>query len=233
MKPAGSPAGRASRVSARRPTYLFCFAKRRRREKATPMMAVRASHGLHTSLAPETGSVGTRCAQTADASYPFPAPATCRPRRGPQRQKQLQLQLQRPATDSGDPSIHSLREHSGRTGGGGSERTATATVAARANRNRRCAELTTIATVAARKNRYPNPVRGSATSPPAGAFSSASRAQASRLDILLRRILGRALLKQLARQRLVPDNPVLRHRHPFRAIPLLHLDRTRSLMVVT
>ena len=33
------PAGRASRVSARRPTYLFCFAKRRRREKATPMMA--------------------------------------------------------------------------------------------------------------------------------------------------------------------------------------------------
>src|SRR5215207_8882403 len=33
-------------------------AKRSNQEKATPMMAVRASHGLHTPLAPKSGSVG-------------------------------------------------------------------------------------------------------------------------------------------------------------------------------
>ena len=46
---AGSP--------SRRPGHFSCFAKRSNQEKATPMMAVRASHGLHTSPAPKSGSV--------------------------------------------------------------------------------------------------------------------------------------------------------------------------------
>ena len=76
------PAGRGSRGSARRPTFFSCFAKQSRQKKATPMMAVRAAHGLHTPPAPKSGSVGTRCAQTADASDPISALAACRHRRG-------------------------------------------------------------------------------------------------------------------------------------------------------
>jgi hypothetical protein len=68
--------------SSRRPTYFSCFAKQSRQKKATPMMAVRAAHGLHTPPAPKSGSVGTRYAQTADASDPISALAACRHRRG-------------------------------------------------------------------------------------------------------------------------------------------------------
>ena len=58
----------------------------------------------------------TRCAQTADASLSVSVPADASPSNGDPRQKPRQKQRQRPATDKGDPSIHSLREHSGRTG---------------------------------------------------------------------------------------------------------------------
>ena len=58
MKQYLCPAGRPSRVSARQPSHFSCFAKRSNQEKATPMMAVPAARGLHTPLAPKSGSVG-------------------------------------------------------------------------------------------------------------------------------------------------------------------------------
>ena len=67
MKQCDCPAGRPGRVSARQPTYLFCFAKRRRREKATPEMAVRCADSPRRWHRNREASE-TRYAQTADAS---------------------------------------------------------------------------------------------------------------------------------------------------------------------
>ena len=67
MKQCVCPAGRPGRVSARQPTYLFCFAKRRRREKATPEMAVRYADSPRPQHRKREASE-TRFAQTTDAS---------------------------------------------------------------------------------------------------------------------------------------------------------------------
>jgi hypothetical protein len=143
---AGSrPGGRVTSLASPREVT-----KRSNQEKATPMMAVRAAHGLHTSLAPKSGSVGTRCAQTADASDPFPVPATCRPRRGPPRQKQRQLQrqLQR------QPSLRG----------------------ANGNGNRRCAAPTATAAVRPRTLKFPrsHPITSASSPTPIPACSTTS-----------------------------------------------------------
>ena len=130
MKQYLCPAGRPSRVSARQPSHFSCVAKRSNQEKATPMMAVPAARGLHTPLAPKSGSVGNSLRSDSRRFF-----IRFRHQRrgvinGDPRQRQLQLQLQL-----------SLRG------------TSKATVAARkSNRNCRCAEGSkAAATVAARK----------------------------------------------------------------------------------
>ena len=80
----------------------------------------------------------TRCAQTADASLSVSVPADASPSNGDPRQKPLHKQRQRPATDKGDPSIHSLREHSGRTGEGGHDGHVKSNSQCNGNSNRNC-----------------------------------------------------------------------------------------------
>ena len=100
---------------SRQPGHFSCLAKRSNQEKATPEMAVRL-RGLPTPLAPKSGSV--RNSLRSDSGRFF---IRFRHQRrgainGDSRQRQSQKQRQRPATATGNPSIHSLREHSGRTG---------------------------------------------------------------------------------------------------------------------
>src|SRR5213079_3472573 len=87
------PAGRPSRVSARQPTYLFCFAKRRRREKATPEMAVRYADCPRRWHRNREASE-TRCAQTADASLSDFGASDVAPSTGISLQRQRQRQRQ-------------------------------------------------------------------------------------------------------------------------------------------
>ena len=81
MKQHVCPAGRPSRVSARQPTYLFCFAKRRRREKATLRWrsAARTAHAASTEIGkrPKLAALRQRT-----LLYPISAPATWRHQRG-------------------------------------------------------------------------------------------------------------------------------------------------------
>ena len=94
MKQCGCPAGRPGRVSARQPTYLFCFAKRRRREKATPEMAVRYADSPRPQHRKREASE-TRYAQTADASLSVSGTGDAAPSTGISLQRQRQLHKQR------------------------------------------------------------------------------------------------------------------------------------------
>ena len=94
MKQCDCPAGRPGRVSARQPTYLFCFAKRRRREKATPEMAVRCADFPRRWHRNREASE-TRCAQTADASLSDFGTGDVSPSNGDSLQRPLHKQRQR------------------------------------------------------------------------------------------------------------------------------------------
>ena len=94
MKQCVCPAGRPGRVSARQPTYLFCFAKRRRREKATPEMAVRYADSPRPQYRKREASE-TRFAQTADASLSVSGTGDAAPSTGISLQQPLQKQRQR------------------------------------------------------------------------------------------------------------------------------------------
>ena len=118
----------SSRVFGPAADPLFCSAKKvgQKRRPLRRRSALRADCTRRQELKREASE--TRCAQTADASLSVSVPGDASPSNGDPRQRQRQKQLQRqrqrqrqkqrqrPATDKGDPSIHSLREHSGRTG---------------------------------------------------------------------------------------------------------------------